>query len=427
MATRGLTDDDEAWLASVDLCDLDRFADGFPHATFERLRRIAPVWWHPPTPNTPDGEGFWCVTRHADVLAVLHDVDSFSSQSGPGRDGNGGTTLVDLPAAFVTGVMMNMTDPPAHRRIRSITQAAFTPRTIARLDDWLRALATGLVDDAVARCADGGAVDFLLDVAAEVPLQTIAQLMGVPQEDRHQLFDWTTTILDYGDRSLNEITDEYAAAGLGLRSYGDAAIAERRRVGTSGDDLLSQVLAAEPHLSPEEEQAFFSLLFTAGSETTRNSIAGAAHAFARWPDQWRRLVGDRSLVPSAVEEILRWTSATAYNRRTATVDVELGGRRIEAGQKVTHWYPSANRDAAVFDEPERFDVGRSPNPHVAFGHGIHHCLGAALARREITVVLEVLLDRVDAFESAGPIEWGRSNKHTSVRHLPLRLIGKGAS
>jgi len=413
--------DESAWLDGLDLCDLDLFAGGFPHDVFARLRRVAPVWWHRPTANTPESEGFWVVTRHADVSAVVHDHETFSSQTGPGRDGSGGTTLVDMPADVVTGVMMNMTDPPAHRRIRSITQAAFTPRTIARLDDWLRALAVELVDEAVERSRDGEVVDVLADVAAELPLQTIAQLMGVPQADRHQLFEWTSTILDYGDRSLTEITDEFATAGLGLRSYGDAAIARRRTEKAGGDDLLGQVLSADPPLSAAEEQAFFSLLFTAGSETTRNSIAGAVHAFIAHPDQWRRVVDDPSLRPTAVEEILRWTSATAYNRRTATRDTELAGHRVEAGQKVTHWYPSANRDEDVFEAPERFDIGRSPNPHLAFGHGIHHCLGAALARREIAVMLDVLAERVDRFEASGPIEWGRSNKHTSIRRLPVRL------
>lgn len=412
---------DDAWLASLDLCDLDLFAEGFPHSTFERLRRVAPIWFHPPTANTPDGEGFWVVTRHADVTAVLTDHQAFSSQTGPGRDGAGGTTLIDMPADYVTGVMMNMTDPPAHRRIRSITQAAFTPRTIALLDDWLRALAIDLVDAAVERARNDEIVDVLTDVAAELPLQTIAQLMAVPAEDRHQLFEWTTTILDYGDRSLTEITDEFATAGLGLRAYGDQAIARRRAAGPAGTDVLGQVLFADPPLSPAEEQAFFSLLFTAGSETTRNSIAGAVAAFAEHPDEWRRVRSDTTIRPTAVEEILRWTSATAYNRRTAVRDVELGGHRIEAGQKVTHWYPSANRDEGVFADPFRFDVGRSPNPHLAFGHGIHHCLGAALARREIAVMLDVLADRVDSFELAGPVDWGRSNKHTSIRHLPVRL------
>lgn len=406
-------------LDDIDLCDLDLFANGFPHDVFDRLRREAPVWWHPPTEHTPGGEGFWCITRHADVVAVLHDHTTFSSQTGPGRDGDGGTTLVDMPAGMVTGVMMNMTDPPAHRRIRHVTQGAFTPRTIARLDDWLRARAEQLVDRAVERSEAGENVDFLLDVAAELPLQAIAEILGVPQADRHQLFEWTTTILDYGDRSLTEITDEYATAGLGLRAYADDIIAERRATG--GDDLLARVLAADPPLDEAESQAFFSLLFTAGSETTRNSIAGAVHAFGRFPDEWRRLLDDPSLLPTAVEEILRWTSATAYNRRTATRDTELGGQRIRAGDKTAHWYPSANRDDAVFDDPYRFDVGRDPNPHLAFGHGIHHCLGAALARREITVMVDTLMRRAPTIEVAGDIEWGRSNKHTSIRHLPVHL------
>jgi cytochrome P450 len=163
------------------------------------------------------------------------------------------------------------------------------------------------------------------------------------------------------------------------------------------------------------------LVFVAGSETTRNSIAGGLLALIERPDQLTALQRDRSLVPSAVEEILRWTSATAYNRRTATRDVELGGQRIRAGEKTTHWYPSANRDDAVFDDPFRFDVARDPNPHVAFGGGLHHCLGAALARTEVRVMFEALIDRFTGFELTGPVEWGRSNKHTSIRHLPIAL------
>ena len=159
---------------------------------------------------------------------------------------------------------------------------------------------------------------------------------------------------------------------------------------------------------------------------TRNSIAGGVLAFAEWPGEWERLRADRTLLPTAVEEILRWTSATAYNRRTATVDVELGGVTIRAGQKTTHWYPAANRDETVFADPDRFDVGRDPNPHLAFGHGIHHCLGASLARMEIATMLETLLDRCAGFEVVGPVEWGRSNKHTSIRHLPCRLLGSSA-
>ena len=412
-------------LDHVDLTDLDLFAGGFPHEVFTQLRHEAPVWWHPPTDRAPGGEGFWVISRHAELMAVLHDPGRFSSDPGPGREG-GGTTLDDLPPDLVTGVMLNMSDPPTHTRQRGLVNKVFTPRAVDLLEPWLRERAAQVVDAAV----EAGDCDLLVDVAAELPLQTIAEIMGVPQEDRHQLFAWTSTILDYRDRDLTGTSDELATAGLGLRAYGDELIAERRAQPT--DDLLSLVVHATTEapdgtgeveaMSPAELQAFFSLLFTAGSETTRNSIAGGVLALVEHPEQWELLRGDPGLVPGAVEEVRRWTSATAYNRRTATVDVELGGQRIRAGEKTTHWYPSANRDESVFDEPFRFDVQRSPNPHVAFGHGLHHCLGASLARREIRVVLEVLVDRVAEVRLTGEPEWGRSNKHTSLRHVPVRLL-----
>lgn len=399
----------------LDLTDLDLFASGFPHEVFAALRAEAPVWWQEPTGHTPGGEGFWVITRHADVERVARDHTVFSSETGPGRDGAGGTILEDLPAGVGPGVMLNMCDPPGHTRIRSLVSRGFTPKGLAPLRPFLVERATAIVDSVL---ADGGRCDFLLDVAAELPLQTIAQIMGVPQADRHQLFAWTTTILDFRDRDLAEATDELAAAGIGMRVYGEELVRARRRA--PGDDLVSTVIAGG--LDDAELGAFFSLLFTAGSETTRNSIAGGVLAFAERPEEWERLRADRSRLAGAVEEILRWTSATAYNRRTATRDVELDGRRILAGQKTTHWYPSANRDEAVFADPDRFDVARDPNPHLAFGHGIHHCLGATLARLEIATMLEVLLDRCAGFELRGPVEWGRSNKHTAIRHLPLTLV-----
>jgi cytochrome P450 len=412
-------------LDDVDLTDLDLFADGFPHDVFTLLREEAPVWWHPPTDRAPGGEGFWVISRHAELLAVLHDPATFSSETGPGRVG-GGTTLDDLPPGFVTGVMLNMSDPPTHTRQRGLVNKVFTPRAVDVLEPWLRERAAVVVDAAV----EAGECDLLVDVAAELPLQTIAEILGVPQGDRHQLFEWTSTILDYRDRDLTGTSDELATAGLGLRAYGDELIADRRASPT--DDLLSMVVHATTGdadgsgeveaMSAAELQAFFSLLFTAGSETTRNSIAGGVLALVEHPEQWSRLRAHPELVPGAVEEVLRWTSATAYNRRTATVDVVLGGQAIRAGEKTTHWYPSANRDAAVFVDPFRFDVERSPNPHVAFGHGLHHCLGASLARREIRVVLESLLARVAEVRLTGEPEWGRSNKHTSLRHVPVLLV-----
>jgi cytochrome P450 len=402
-------------LDRLDLTDLDLFADGFPYPLFAELRRQAPVWWQAPTGHTPGGEGFWVVTRHADGERVARDQGVFSSRTGPGRSGAGGTIIEDLPDGIGPGVMLNMCDPPVHTRIRGLVSRGFTPKGLRPLGPFLAERAAAIVD---ATLAAGGDCDFLVDVAAELPLQTIAQIMGVPQADRHQLFTWTSTILDFRNRDLGEASDDLAAAGIGMRVYGEELVATKRA--HPSDDLLSTVV--EGGLSDAELGAFFSLLFTAGSETTRNSIAGGILAFAERPGQWDRLRSDRTLVPTAVEEILRWTSATAYNRRTATRDVELGGVTIRAGEKTTHWYPAANRDESVFDEPDRFDIARDPNPHLAFGHGIHHCLGASLARLEIATMLDVLLDRCAGFATTGRVEWGRSNKHTSIRHLPLRLL-----
>ena len=287
---------------------------------------------------------------------------------------------------------------------------------------FLRARTARILDDVAAR----GSCDFLVDVAAELPLQTIARILGVPEEDSHQLFTWTSTILDFRDRELEGTTAELAEAALGMVGYGQDLIEEKR--GCPADDMLSAVVHATREgedrtieaLSPAELSAFFSLLFVAGSETTRNSIAGGLLALIENPDQMRALRADRSLVASAVEEILRWTSATAYNRRTATRDVELGGKLIKAGEKTTHWYPSANRDEAAFADPFRFDVARDPNPHVAFGAGLHHCLGAALARTEVRVMLDELLDRFSDFalgRSGGMGPEQQAHEHPPSPHL----------
>jgi len=407
----------------VDLTDLDRFANGFPHDVFTLLRRERPVWFHPPTPRTPSGEGFWVLSRHADIVAAATDAAAFSSHTGGGREG-GGTLIEDLPSGFAAGVLLNMMDDPRHRLVRRLVAPAVTPRILRLLEDDLRARTAAILDAVVGqpRC------DFLVEVAAELPLQAIAMLLGVPQADRHQLFGWATATLDYDDRQLGEMNDRAAAASAEMFAYGSQLIDEKRRAPT--DDLLSAVVhgtvpgadgTPEP-LSEIELQMFFNLLVHAGSETTRNSIALGVLAFIDQPAEWQRLRTDRGLLPTAIEEILRWASSTPYNRRTATRDLTLGGQTIRAGDKVTLWWASANRDDAVFAAPFRFDPGRAPNPHLAFGHGAHFCLGAALARLEIRVVLEALLDRCRAVELAGPVEWTRSNKHTGLRHMPVRLI-----
>lgn len=413
---------DDIDLTDIDLTDLDRFVDGFPHDLFTRLRREAPVWFHPPTAHTPDGEGFWVVSRHADCVAVASAKSVFSSETGPGRDGGGGTLIEDLPGGFAAGVLLNMTDDPRHQEVRRLLTPSLSPRALAALEDDLRSRASAIIDAVAERTVAGEVVDLVVDVAAELPLQAIAHLLGVPQDDRHRLFAWSNATLDHDGRELGEASGISQAAAAEMFAYGSALVSERR-ANPGGSDLLSVAAAAtEPELTELELQMFFNLLIAAGSETTRNSIALGLLALAEHPDQWRLLQEDRSLLPTAVDEILRWASTTPYNRRTATVDTDLGGQRIAAGDKVTLWWVSANRDESVFEDPFRFDVTRSPNPHLAFGHGSHFCLGSALARTEIRFVLDRVLDRFDGLEPAGPVERSRSNKHTGVRHAPVRFV-----
>jgi cytochrome P450 len=404
-------------MVDVDLTDLDRFARGFPHDVFTRLRREAPVWFHPPTAHTPGGEGFWVISRHADVLAVATDARTYSSERGGAREG-GGTLIEDLPAGFATGVLLNMMDDPRHQKLRRLATSTVSPRALAVLEDELRARTAAIVDAAVAR----GQCDFLLDVAAELPLQAVARLLGVPQEDRHRLFAWANATLDYDGRDLGELDERTRAAQASMFEYGSWLIGEKRRA--PGDDMLSAVLHGTIDDAPPtelESLMFFNLLIAAGSETTRNSLAVGLLALIEPPSAWDALRDDPAIMPTAVEEILRWASSTAYNRRTATREATLAGQTIAAGDKVTLWWSSANRDETVFAEPFRFDVRRQPNRHLAFGHGNHFCLGAILARLEMRLVLEAMLNRVERCSLAGEVEWTRSNKHTGIRHMPITL------
>jgi cytochrome P450 len=401
----------------IDLTDLDRFAAGFPHHVFDELRRESPVWFHPATAHTPGGEGFWVLSRYADIVNAAADADTYSSETGGDRDA-GGTTLEDMAREWAIGVLLNMMDDPRHGKFRRLLTPRVAPRTLAAIEEDLRGRAARVVDAAVAK-AD---CDFLVDVAAELPLQAVAQLVGVPQEDRHQLLNWANVTLDYEDREVGEATARTQQASAEMFAYGTTLLELKRH--EPADDLLSVVsnglIDGEP-LTDMEQHMFFSLIIAAGSETTRNSIAVGMLALTERPDDVDKLRDDRSLLPNAVEEILRWASSTPYNRRTATQHTEIGGQQISAGDKVTLWWASANRDESVFTDPYTFDITRNPNPHLAFGRGTHFCLGAALARMEIRVVLDALLDKVGQVSLTGPVEYVRSNKHAGVRHMPVHL------
>ncbi|MGX9788189.1 cytochrome P450 [Mycobacterium sp. MMS18-G62] len=402
-------------LAEIDFTDLDNFAAGFPHDLFTVHRREAPVYWHEPTENTPDGEGFWSVATYAETLAVFRDPQTYSSVTGGSRP-YGGTLLQDLSIA---GQVLNMMDDPRHSQIRRLVSSGLTPRMIRRVEDDLRARTRRLLDSV----EPGVPFDFLVEIAAELPMQMICILLGVPESERHWLFHAIEPQFDFGGSrkaSVGQMSVE--EAGSRMYSYGQQLIASKRLEPT--DDMLSVVANAtveDDGLSDLELYLFFSLLFSAGAETTRNAVAGGLLALAEYPSQLEVLRSDLELLPTAVEEMVRWSSPSPSKRRTATRDIELGGCAIESGQKVQIWEGSANRDADVFSDPDVFDVTRKPNPHLGFGQGVHYCLGANLARLELRVLYEELLSRFALVQVTKPVEWARSNRHTGIRHLVVEL------
>ncbi|MFV8049246.1 cytochrome P450 [Mycobacterium sp. 48b] len=402
---------------AADLTDLDNFAAGFPHELFAAHRREAPVYWHEPTEHTPDGEGFWSVATHAETLAVLRDAETYSSVTGGTRP-YGGTLLQDLAIA---GQVLNMMDDPRHSEIRRLVSSGLTPRMIRRVEDDLRARTRRLLDG----IEPGVGFDFLVDVAAELPMQMICILLGVPESERHWLFHAIEPQFDFGgSRSAAMAQMSAEEAGSRMYTYGQELIAAKRAEPT--DDMLSVVANAfrddeAAPLSDLELYLFFSLLFSAGAETTRNSVAGGLLALIENPSQMALLREDLGELPTAIEEMVRWTSPSPSKRRTATRAVTLGGCDIEAGQKVQVWEGSANRDGLVFSEPDTFDITRKPNPHLGFGYGIHYCLGANLARLELRVLFEEVLQRFSSARLVKPVEWTRSNRHTGIRHLVVEL------
>jgi cholest-4-en-3-one 26-monooxygenase len=402
----------------IDLLDRDRFTQGIPHEWFTWLRANAPVYKHP----EPDGPGFWVISKHADVIQCNRDAASFSSdQARGGVVGLEERTTGPTEAEQAGGKLMLMIDPPDHTRYRKLVNRGFTPRMISQLEPHIRELTDEVLDRAVAK---GGEIDFVVDIAAELPLEVIAELIGVPSKDRHKIFEWSNRMVGSEDPEYIVSDEEVFNAQVEMFMYAQQ-LAEKRRAAPA-DDIITALLSAEvdgESLSDMDFNLFFLLLSVAGNETTRNAIAHGMNAFLENPDQYELLVSDPDRhLPGAVEEILRWATPVLYFRRNCTRDTVVHGQTIRAGDKISLWYISANRDEDVFDDPFRFDIQRDPNNHIAFGGGgPHFCLGAQLARLEIRLLFEELAKRYPRIEAVGPPDRLRSNFIGGIKHLPVRF------
>jgi len=361
-----------------------------------------------------EGTGYWAIVRYADVVEVSRNPDRFSSWAG-------GTQIADPPSELdlmtVRQMMLNM-DPPDHGVLRRVVQKAFVPRAIEKLKQDTLRFATDIVDRAIEKKE----FDFVTDVAAEMPLLVLAQILGVPSEDRGKLFDWSNRLIGFDDPEFGGDPNVFTAAILEMFLYA-AELANERRANPR-EDLVSIIVNAEvdgQKLSDVEFNMFWLLLVIAGNETTRNLLSGGLQVLFDHPDQHAELLADQSLLPTAVEEMLRFVSPVIHFRRTVVQDTELAGQKLTAGEKVVVYYPSANRDENVFANPDVFDIHRTPNDHVAFGSGAHFCLGANLARMEIVAMYDELFRRVPQLRINGEVERMQSSFINGIKHLPVAL------
>jgi cholest-4-en-3-one 26-monooxygenase len=395
-------------ITEVDLADARTFVAGVPYPYLAELRRHDPVHWN----DEADGPGFWAITRYTDCVTVNRDYERFSSfaKTAPPYE------MAEEQLAQQQLMMLNM-DPPLHTRYRRLVNKGFTPRMVNQLEQRIHDATDRIID----RVSEKGSCDFVTEVAAELPLLVIAELLGVPEDERHKMFDWSNRMVGSEDPEYQSPDSIPEDAGMELFAYASGLYAVKR--GDPKEDLMSVLTQVEvdgERLSELELELFFMLLTVAGNETTRNLISGAMQAFFDHPDQWKRLLTDRSLLPSAVEEMLRFVTPVMNFRRTAMVDTEIAGRPIAEGDKVIFYHVSANRDEEVFDDPDTFDVARQPNPHIAFGGGgPHFCLGANLARMEIRVMFEHLVDRLPDLRPDGEIQRLQSRFINGVKHLPV--------
>jgi cholest-4-en-3-one 26-monooxygenase len=404
----------------VQLADVDLSAETWgrevPHEMFRLLREEAPVWRHPEA----DGPGYWAVTKYDDVVAISRDAETWSTELGS-------TFISDFDEEGLEQVrltLLNM-DPPKHTRYRMLVNRGFTPRMIGNLHDAIRERARLIVDGVVER----GECEFINDVACELPLQVICDMIGVPEADRRQIFEWSNKLVGFDDPELQSTPEDGEIAAAEIYAYCDAIAGERRK--NPRDDIMSTLVHAEDdgeRLSDLELNLFFVLLAVAGNETTRNLIAHSILALIEHPDARAELVADPSLMPVATEEMLRWGCSIQNFRRTATTDTEIRGVPIPAGDKAVIYYLSANRDPDAFDAPDTFDIRRDPNHHVAFGGGgVHFCLGANLARLEIRVMVEEVIRRMPDMELAGPYRRMRSDFINGITSMPVSFTPQRAA
>jgi len=396
-----------------DFTDPALYEQRVPTEEFAELRRTAPVWWNkqPRGISAYDDEGYWVVTKHADVMEVSRNTDVYSTWEN--------TAIIRFNPELMTReqielqrfVMLN-TDPPHHTKLRGVVSRGFTPRAIANLRDALASRAEKIVKTALER----GTGEFVVDVASELPLQAIAELLGVPQEDRHKIFEWSNEMIGYDDPDYQADPLNSAMEVLGY----SMAMAEERKA-CPMDDIVTKLVHAEvdgDHLSSDEFGFFVILLAVAGNETTRNSISHGMLAFMDHPEQWELFKAERP--KTAPDEIVRWATPVTVFQRTAKVDTELGGQQIKQGDRVGIFYRSANFDEDVFDAPERFDIMRSPNPHLGFGgSGAHFCLGANLARLQIDLMFNAIADYMPNIHRTAEPKRLRSGWLNGIKEMPV--------
>ena len=401
----------------INLLDLDRFLAQEHHEMFSYLRAHNPISWHEET----NGPGFWNVVQHKDLVEVNRNAEVFSSEIGgisiadphEHEDGSQGFDL--------RGTQMLYTDPPKHTRYRKLVNRGFTPRMIGLLEKYLRHRATLIVNEVIEK----GSCDFVVDVAAELPLQAIAEIMGVPQEERNKLFEWSNRMIGIEDPEYSGQDNQ--AAAFELYAYANQLANERRE--NPQDDLITRLINAEimgddgepTVLNEHEIDGFMLLMSVAGNETTRNATSQGLWALLEHPDQFDLLKSNiADLIDTTVDEIVRYASPVMHFRRTASQETEIHGQKINKGDKIVMWHVSANRDETEFENPFKLDISRSPNNHVGFGGGgPHYCLGANLARMELRIIFEEVCKRMPDISLDGSPSRLRSNFINGVKHMPV--------